>query len=167
MKRTFLVITILCLGSVLSSLPTVADEVRASQCVSVETMLAIIDGAARQLDNDLPSREFLTSTEGEQFDRLVLNARPDAGDRQLESLVKVGMERRTRFLSLNGKTNLSTNERQEIEFLQSLLRANLGQLRELSSVLALRFQQLRDKAQAKNEAESELHGWKWFEIQSQ
>jgi len=71
-------------------------------------------------------------------------------------------------LDLHQKTNPTTNEQRETQFLESLSKANSNQLRELSSALLARFEKLREQVESKASPKTQrehLHGWKWFEIQ--
>ncbi len=81
MKRVSLALTTVCLLGVPSISPVVADEAKqASQDVSIEARLDIINTTAQRYDGYLPSREFLTLVEGSHFDSLALNARTVAED---------------------------------------------------------------------------------------
>jgi|GEM_PF-2064312 len=100
-----------------------------------EAMKAI-DQRAQQLDEQLKARDLFNSEEGTRFDTLIVKPDLSADEqKELDTLLKTGNDRRAELLSLSGKATRTDTENARIKELQALLKSNSDARQKLQETL--------------------------------
>ncbi len=109
--------------------------------------VASIDSRAKDLDNKIPAREFLTVDESKNFDAAVVKvvAVTAPANPGLDALVKTGLDRRAEYQALIGKSPRSADDTARMNVLQGYATANRAALSALSDQLLQLVRQQQDE----------------------
>ncbi len=99
--------------------------------------VAAIDRRAKELDDKIPAREFLTDSEAKTFDAgITKSIEPTApANPALAALVKTGLDRRAEYQGLVGRANRNDADQARMTILQTYATANRAALSALSDQL--------------------------------
>lgn len=111
--------------------------------------VAKIDDRAQKLDSQIPAREFLNDTEGKTFDTLIAKSPLSADEqKQLDTLVGTGMDRRAKFMAIIAKPNRTEQEAKDMKDMQDTMTKNQPSVRTLSESLLAAIRKQQDDTDA-------------------
>lgn len=133
-------------GGLPSTVGVIDEDKLADGYKEYQNAVGALDKRAQDLDSKIPAREYLSDSEGVQFDTvIVLPTLASAQTSQLNALVKVGTDRKAEYIGLIGKADRTPADNKRLQELQAMSAKNGPNLQKLSQNLLEAIRAEQDK----------------------